>query len=333
MRSRRPVAFLALAAVLVAACSGGGSGSSPGGSADATGSAAAAACPTTPEPADGGGSWSGSQTPSVIPTVIDPGGTIACGANRVLVSFLDPKTNAPVASPDRSVKLAFYDLGKDPNTPVATVDADFIWAIKDSVGVYEANVTLPTSGTYGVEFTTSEGGSPPERIRVTTPVREARSVVGVGDRAPASDNPTLASVGGDVTKISTDATPVPAFYQTTVKDALAAKKPFVLVFATPKFCASSQCGPTLDRLKPIAAAHPGMTFINVEPYQLKDVDGQLQPVLTGDPAALTPVQATLDWRLPSEPWVFVVDKDGIVRASLMLIFSDQELEAAIKAAE
>ena len=40
------------------------------------------------------------------------------------------------------------------------------------------------------------------------------------------------------------------------------------------------CGPTLDRIKPVAAAHPDVTFINVEPYQLKLVDGQLQPVLT-----------------------------------------------------
>jgi hypothetical protein len=56
-------------------------------------------------------------------------------------------------------------------------------------------------------------------------------------------------------------------------------------------------------------------------------DGQLQPVLTDD--RLTPTQATIDWRLPAEPWVFVVDKDGVVTASFMLIFSDEELEAAI----
>ena len=101
----------------------------------------------------------------------------------------------------------------------------------------------------------------------------------VGDAAPASDTPTLADVDGDVSKISTDAKPDPAFYETSVADALAAHKPFVLVFATPKFCTSAQCGPTLDEIKPVAAAHPDVTFINVEPYQLEDVDGQLQPVL------------------------------------------------------
>ena len=78
---------------------------------------------------------------------------------------------------------------------------------------------------------------------------------------------------------------------------------------------------------------PDVTFINVEPYQLEDVDGQLQPVLSGDPPAVTPAPATNDWRLLAEPWVFVVDRDGIVRSSLLLIFSDEELETAIAAVE
>ena len=114
---------------------------------------------------------------------------------------------------------------------------------------------------------------------------------------------------------------------------MTAGEPFVVVFATPKFCASTQCGPTLDRVKPIAAAHPDVTFINVEPYQLEDVDGQLQPVLTGDPPALTPAASTEEWGLPTEPWIFVVDRDGIVTGSFMLIASDEELEAAVSAVE
>jgi hypothetical protein len=106
-----------------------------------------------------------------------------------------------------------------------------------------------------------------------------------------------------------------------------------VVFATPKFCKTAQCGPTLDRVKPIAASHPHVTFINVEPYELQTVDGQLQPVLSGDPPDLTPTAATNDWRLLAEPWVFVVNRDGIITASLMLIFSDEELEAAVAAVE
>lgn len=330
MAPRRLLAALTAAVVVITACSSSG-GATPGGSTSPD--ASAAACPATPEPAsDVVTTWSGSQAPTVFPSIIDPGGTLACGLNRLMFSFVDA-TGVPIAAPDRSVSLELFDLGSDPGTPAVTAEAEFIWAIQGEVGVYIANVDFPASGLWGAAFTTQVADAAPEIIRVPFDVRERRAVVSVGDRAPASDTPTLADVDGDLTKISTDDEPVAAFYETSVADALATQQPFVLVFATPKFCAAAQCGPTLDRLKPIAAAHPSMTFINVEPYQLELVEGQLQPVLTGDPPALTAAASTEEWRLPSEPWLFVVDGEGVVRASMMLIFGDEELEAAIAAVE
>lgn len=330
MTPRRLLAVLAAGSVLFAACS---PAASPPGGAAPTAHPSGAACDATPEPAsDVVTTWSGSQAPTVFPSIIDPGGTLACGPNRMMFSFVDA-TGVPVAAPDRTVALELFDLGRDPASPAVTAATEFIWAIEGQVGVYIANVDFPTSGLWGAAFTTQVGNAAPETIRVPFDVRDRRSVVSVGDPAPASDTPTAADVGGDLAKLSTDDEPMPAFYETSVADALAAKQPFVLAFATPKFCASAQCGPTLDRLKPIAAAHPSMTFINVEPYQLELVEGQLQPVLTGEPPALTAAAWTEEWRLPSEPWVFVVDREGIVRASFMLIFGDAELEAAIAAVE
>ncbi len=321
-----PLALAGALLLIIAACGGGGS-TGPTGSPAASG--ADAPCQATPEPAAAAVSeWSGSQAPSVFPQIIDPGGYLACGENRLLFSFLDA-ANVPVAAPERKVSLALYDLGAAPGTPAVTTDATFIWAIEDEVGIYVADVDLPTSGLWGAEFTTQVDDAAPEFIRLTFPVRPERAVVSVGDPAPASDNPTLADVDGDVSRISTDDEPVEAFYEVSVADALAAHEPFVLVFATPKFCASAQCGPTLDRLKPIAAANPDLTFINVEPYLLEEVEGQLQPVLTD--RQLTAAPATEAWKLPTEPWIFVVDGDGIVRASFALIAGDEEIEAAIAA--
>jgi hypothetical protein len=199
--------------------------------------------------------------------------------------------------------------------------------------VYVANLDIPTAGTYGAEFTTAAAGGAEEAIRLGFEVQQDATVIGVGDKAPPSDTPTLADVGGDVSRISTDATPVKRFYETSIADAVAAKEPFVVAFATPKFCASQQCGPTMDRLKPIAERHPDVTVINVEPYQLDYVDGQLQPVLSGDPPALTPTAVVKEWGLPTEPWVYVVDGNGVVTHSFLLIFSDSELESAVAAVE
>ena len=331
-RSNR-LALVSAVAVIAVACSSGG-GASAGGSAtpgpsasSATGSCVATAPPSgTPE------GWDvTSQRPSVYPQIINPAGSVTCGKTRLMFSLLDSQ-NVPVATPDRKVDVKVFDLGADPAKPVAEGPATFIWAIEPRVGVYVIDIDLPTSGEYGVEFITTPAGGPAETIRTMMEVQPSSALISVGDKAPASDTPTLDDVGGDVTKISTDPKPVPAFYETSIADALAAGKPFVVAFATPKFCVSQQCGPTLDRLKPIAAKHPGVTVINVEPYELQYVDGALQPVL--DPSGnLTPAKATDEWHLPTEPWVFVVDKDGVVTDSFMLIFSDDELDTAMAAVE
>lgn len=334
----RAVLLCAAVAVLTA-CSVPGASTAPtmaSASASAvtpSGSGATADCPTTPPPQGTPEGWDvGAQQPSVFPQVINPPGTITCGPTRLMFSFLDDQ-NVPVSAPDRSVTVKVFDLGADAGTSVGEGDATFIWAIESRVGVYVVDLDLPTAGDYGIEFTTAAAGGPAEVIRSLFDVQPSSGVVAVGDKAPASDTPTLDDVGGDVAKLSTDPAPVAAFYETSIAQAVADKKPFVVAFATPKFCVTQQCGPTLDRLKPIAARHPGVTVINVEPYELEFKDGSLQPVLTGAQAKLTPTAATTEWGLPTEPWVFVVDRDGIVTESFMLIFSDEELEAALSAVE
>jgi hypothetical protein len=334
MTPRSRFAVVAALVLVIAACGPGGT-ATPSSAAPASpaSSPAAGTCPTTPAPQSMPEGWDvGAQRPSVFPQIINPSGSTACGPTRLMFSFLDSQ-NVPVGSPARTVDVALYDLGADPATPVVTGTARFIWAIEPKVGVYVFDVDFSTAGTWGAEFKTSVGGGAPETIRLGFDVQPTSAVVAIGDPAPPSETPTLADVGGDVAKISTDDQPVKAFYETSIADAVAAKKPFVVVFATPKFCKTAQCGPTLDRVKPIAASHPHVTFINVEPYELQTVDGQLQPVLSGDPPDLTPTAATNDWRLLAEPWVFVVNRDGIITASLMLIFSDEELEAAVAAVE
>ncbi len=314
---RSVVVSLSLALV-VAAC--GSAAPSPSAS-RATGDR----CDTAAEPASMEGWDALGQAPSVYPNLIT--NPMTCGASRILISLLDAN-NVPVAAPDRPLTAAFYDLAKDLKTPVATADGTFVWAIEGSRGLYTFDVDLPEAGTYGIEFTTQAPGGPAETIRATTSILASSTVVQVGDPAPASKTPTMADVGGDATKISTDAKPDPAFYQTSVAEAIAAHKPFILVFATPKFCVSAQCGPTLDKLKPVAAAHPEVTFINVEPYQLKDVDGQLQPVLSAD-SKLQTTTTTDEWGLTSEPWIFAVDGSGVIRGSFELIASEAEIESAI----
>jgi hypothetical protein len=269
----------------------------------------------------------GSARLDVLPTIVSS--ELGVGPNRILVSVLDPTGTKPAGSPDRKVSVAFRGPGGE---TIAAQPSTFIWAIEGTVGVYVLHATFPTAGAWTADFTTSAPGSPEATIPFGFDVKARTDVLAPGDPAPSVATPTIASVRGDVTKVSTDTNPVARFYETSEADALAAKKPFVLIFATPKFCRSSVCGPTLEKLKPVAAAHPEMTFINVEPYLLKDDQGQLQPVLDAG-GNLQAVPATVAFKLSSEPFVFVVGGDGKVSSSFELVFSPEEINAAIKAVE
>ena len=288
-----------------------------------------AACGATqaPTPIPGKSVAPASGAPVILPIPIT--GAFRVGDNRVVFTLTDSSGQRQVAAPDRTLAIGYH--GPNGET-IASAPQAFIWAIEGVNGVYVGHTTFPSAGQWTADFTTAAPGTTAQTTSFSFDVRDKVEVVSPGDPAPSVDTPTLADVGGDVAKISTDTTPVKRFYETSEADALAAKKPFVLIFATPKFCKSTVCGPTLDKLKPVAAAHPEMTFINVEPYKLQLTDGQLQPVLDAQ-NGLVPADATNAFRLSSEPYVFVVGADGKVSASFELVFSPEEIESAIKAVE
>jgi len=284
----------------------------------ATVAACAPASPTPPASAPNGSA----AATDIYPVMISS--ELIVGENRVLFSFQDA-SGAPIAKPNRTVEISFTGPNGE---AVSAENGQFIWSIENAVGIFVTHATFPSAGNWMASFTTVAPGSPEQTIPFSFDVKAKASAIQKGQPAPSVDTPTLADVGGDVTKISTDTSPDPAFYQTSVADALAAHKPFVLVFATPKFCQTKTCGPTLDKVKAVAAKHPDVTFINVEPYLLEDVDGQLQPKLDAK-GNLQAAPATIAYGLLSEPFVFIVGGDGKVKASFELIFTPEEIDAAL----
>jgi len=267
-----------------------------------------------------------SSGPTRIPILIDV--RDAVGSSRFLFAIAD-RENTPIGSPDMPARVAFFDLAKSETTPTATVDSRFIWTIQGTTGIYAADVNFTTPGDWAAEFTTTKDGLI-ETTRVKFQVAEKSPTPAIGSKAPITKTPTLADVGGDVQRLSTDQHPDPSFYRVSVDQAITKHEPFVLVFATPAFCTSRQCGPTLDAVKAIAKDAPKITFINVEPYKLEFTGGRLQPVLDAS-GQLQATDVTDAWGLLTEPWIFVVDRDGIVRGSYAVIASPEELKAAIAA--
>jgi hypothetical protein len=265
-----------------------------------------------------------SSGPTRIPILIDVQDSV--GPNRFLFALADTQNNS-IGSPDVPARVAFFDLAKGVTAPTATVDARFIWTIQGTKGIYAADVTFTAAGDWAADFTTTKDGLT-ETTRVKFQVADKSSTPAIGSKAPITKTPTLADVGGEVRRLSTDQHPDPNFYRVSVEQAIMKHEPFVLVFATPAFCTSRQCGPTLDAVKAIAKDAPKITFINVEPYKLAFTDDRLQPVLDAS-GQLQATDVTNAWGLLTEPWIFVVDRTGVVRGSFAVIASPEELKAAI----
>lgn len=226
---------------------------------------------------------------------------LVVGTNRVLVAMFD-KNDAPVGSPKSKMHVAFYDLAESESEPVSEHDASFIWAVPGERGLWEVpDVELDSAGKWGAAVSVHGGGIDVDDLGVQFEVKEQASTPAIGAPAPASDTPTKADVK-DLSEITSDPDPDPRFYDVSIADALKRHEPFVVVFATPKYCTSQVCGPTLDLVKSVAPDYPKITFIHVEVYELDD------------PTKLKPVPAVAQWGLPGEPWVFVVDADGNVAA-------------------
>jgi hypothetical protein len=293
----------------------------------ATTIAACGSVGASPTPAPGTG-WPPEQTAfDLIPVPISTETIV--GSNRMLFNILDSSTNQSIASAETPVELRFFDFSTSRTEPASTAPATFMTTVEGRPGLYRAQVDFSKAGEWGVEAVSTESDGSQRTGRFVFDVSETGTTPAIGAPAIASDTPT-ASTPAEIAQIATDDDPDPDFYKVSVADAIAAHEPFALVFATPAFCTSQTCGPTLDLVKSVAEPFKGrMEFINVEPYQLENDDGNLRPVLDENNLPIS-VEATNEWGLPTEPYIFVVGADGLVTAKFEGIASQEELEAAFE---
>ncbi|MDX6685665.1 MAG: hypothetical protein QOF86_1793, partial [Baekduia sp.] len=139
---------------------------------------------------------------------------------------------------------------------------------------------------------------------------------GVGQKAPVVHTLTPADVAGNVAKIDTRIPPAPSLLKDDFADVVG-KKPVVLTFATPQLCQSKVCGPVVDVVDEVQSKFGDKaSFIHQEVYQDNDVSKGLRPQL-------------VSYRLQTEPWTFVVDRNGVISTRFEGAFSPGELERAV----
>jgi hypothetical protein len=135
-----------------------------------------------------------------------------------------------------------------------------------------------------------------------------------GQRAIKVDTPTRRDVR-DISEIDTRIPPG-TMHDASLADVLG-RKPVVITFATPALCKSRVCGPIVDELEQLKARYGSRAeFIHMEVYNQNRIERGYRPQFRA-------------WRLPSEPWTFVIDRRGIVTAAFEGAASTGEMARAI----
>ncbi len=257
---------------------------------------------------------------------------LAAGANR-LVFALVTRDGAPVAAQEARVVPKYTPPGAAEAQGRPPVSARFLpWPPEGSNrGVFVANLELEPPGEATAdnpglwELDITAAGSEGVAIATSATLRVARTATtpAIGDPAPASVTPT-AGAAADLSTISSAPEPDPELYRLSVHEALKSGKPLMLLFSTPAFCVSATCGPQLEILGRLKDRYGEQAnFIHVEVF----ADPHL---IQGNRLSARQAPAVAEWGLPSEPWTFLVDRQGRISAKFEQFTPETELEAALQ---
>ena len=186
--------------------------------------------------------------------------------------------------------------------------------------VYVADLPLKKAGDYQVlgvvaldgRLVAAEPAGPPLEVTSKSKVPD------VGDPAPRISTPTEESVGGDIAQIDTRVPPSD-MHEVDFADVVG-EKPVMLLFATPALCQSRVCGPVVDVAEEVKAANEGQAdWIHMEIYNDNELEKGFRPQVRA-------------FDLPTEPWLFAIDREGRVAARIEGAFSAREAQQALEAA-
>jgi hypothetical protein len=287
------VALVALMTLVAAACGGeGDQGSGPA--------------------VDGAAATASFTDPVTVVVANSPGTLTTAGTQRVMTALIGEGPNAYLGGPDQPVVVRFSSVDGEAGGEVA---GEWLTTSASALGLYIAPFAFTEAGPWTVTVSSSDGRSLGETV---IEVVDVSAVPTIGDPAPPSSTPTAADPGA-IAAISTDPDPDLGLYDLSIAEAVGNGRPTVVAFATPAFCQTALCGPTLDFVKAATRGRDGVDVVHVEPFDVERARA----------GSLEPIPAMSDWGLVTEPWVFVVDADGRVAASFEGIIGQEELERAL----
>jgi hypothetical protein len=181
--------------------------------------------------------------------------------------------------------------------------------------VYSTQLHLG-EGEYRPAILVKEKGGVGAKLLPSIKVGEYAKIPRSGDKAPLIETPTAKSVGGDLAKLTTR---IPPDSQNKVNYAeVLGKEPILLLFATPQFCQSRVCGPVVDVAQQAQHEFEGKAnFIHMEIYNENDPSQGVRPQVR-------------QFHLPSEPWLFAINREGIVSAAIEGAFGTKLMDKTVE---
>lgn len=258
----------------------------------------------------------------------DEGQLVSFGDVELNFSYLGPATGRK-ASPQRRqtvtatwFPVAGQKIEEEPTGPKLVNPSE-------GTGVYEAqDMEFDEPGVWQVEVVAAlEGDARAASASATFEVLPDHRVIAPGDEAPSIENHLPGTAAAPAKAVDSRAeddgtVPDPELHSMTVAAALASGKPTLVVVSTPVYCQSRFCGPITDSVQLLAQRFGNeMNFIHLEVWQ------------NFEDQAIN--KAAADWiyrdggAQANEPFVFVIDRGGVVRHRLDNAISDAQLDQAV----
>jgi hypothetical protein len=184
--------------------------------------------------------------------------------------------------------------------------------------VYSSDLRLPAGRECRPAALIKENGELRAKLLPGFEAGEFTKVPRVGEKPPQIHTPTAQDVGGDLAKITTRVPP-DTLNKVDFAEVLG-KEPIVLLFATPKFCQSRVCGPVVDVAQEAQEKFGRQaSFIHMEIYNENDPGEGVR-------------RQVREFHLPSEPWLFTINREGRVSAAVEGAFGPELLDKDVEKA-
>jgi hypothetical protein len=239
--------------------------------------------------------------------VLSPGGEFVYGPTAL---YIAKTPTGPVSGP--------YLAPADPFAVAAPYRSTQNAGPSGVQAIYATEVPVAAPGTYPILALTHDTSGQVIAAPGEIAVAASTPIPGVGEKPPQIATDTLATDHGDIALVTTR-NPPDDMHAVSLNQVLG-KKPVALLFSTPELCTSRVCGPVTDIAVQLEHEFAGkVIFIHEEVY----ADNQPTKGLRAQMKA---------FHLETDPWLFTINKQGVIAARLEGAFGVNAFRKAVEAA-